>query len=332
MTIRRPTVLLTIAALGLAAALSLVPSGSSRAGTQPPLSIDPGRTETRSYPALVGAYTQAPSPAPELDPATCANLPSCDVVPLTVVQPEGVSVFDEFVLEIELRWADDTPVADDMSLELWYDPQTANAAASSATDRNPEMVRFAEPTSGKFQIVVANVSGPNTGYTLTVRSIYRKGAAPSELDAPVPTFAGPRRETPTSGVTPPTPTQATSSAPASGGAAVLEPGEIPASLPTSTLSPDGALVPAVAPPAVDPALAGLAARAGTGAVSSAGGALFRQSSSNGPPRPISPPLFVLWTVFVPLAVLGGAALAFLRLRPRALTVRVDGAAAATRPR
>jgi hypothetical protein len=75
-------------------------------------------------------------------------------------------------------------------------------------------------------------------------------------------------------------------------------------------------------PATDPALAAL--RADEGAIVAAGGGagdLFRRDDRAGTPRPISRPLLVLWTVVVPLAIAALAALAFLRLRPRALTIR-----------
>jgi hypothetical protein len=313
---RRRSVLVALALLSGSALAAVALPAALRAGSQPALVVEPGTTVTRTYPALIGTFPQGPSPSPEPDPANCANLPSCDVIPLTVVQPEGVSVFDEFALEVELRWPQDTPVPDDLSLYLWYDPQTANSAGSSITDRNPEVVRFAEPTSGAFSIVVANVSGPNTGYTVVVRSIYRRGSPPAELNPPPP---------PTFGVGSTARGGASSSAPPAGAGPTSPPTPARIVAGPPLILPSGEVAPApppslAAPAPGDPALAALDARAGD--ATAGGGDLFRRSAGSGRPAPISPPLFILWTVVAPLVVLVGAGLAFLRLRPKALTIDV----------
>jgi hypothetical protein len=55
-----------------------------------------------------------------------------------------------------------------MDLYVWDSPQGEEAVAVSAMSQEPESLRLYRPTQGKYQIVVVNFAGPNTGYKLKV--------------------------------------------------------------------------------------------------------------------------------------------------------------------
>jgi hypothetical protein len=76
-------------------------------------------------------------------------------------------------------------------------------------------------------------------------------------------------------------------------------------------------------PATDPALAAINADDAAAVAGGGAGDLFRRDDHSGAPRPISGPLLILWTTLVPALITAAAALAFLRLRPRALTIRPE---------
>jgi len=286
-----------------------------RAGTQQGMTVAPNGRASQSYPPLVGTFpsTAGVPFAPDPDPGTCASAPSCDVIPLTVIQPDGLGIFDDFSIEVTLSWTASAG-DDDLNLYLWYDPpQSSYAASSSVTSHNPESLRFASPTSGKFSIVVTNASGVNTGYAVTARSIYSKGQPPPELaGAPAAGQPGTAPQFATQGPSAATGPRASFAAPT-----FVGPGETPPSI----AEPGG-----VATPGPDPRLAALDPSVAAGLAGTP--RLFRESPTLGRPRPVSPQLLVFWTVAFPLLLLVAAAVAFRRSRPVALTAR---AKVATRP-
>ena len=72
----------------------------------------------------------------------------------------------------------------------------------------------------------------------------------------------------------------------------------------------------------DPDLAGLNPTAIAGATGG-GGQLFKEGiGPSGNPKKVPAPVLIFWTVIAPLVVALGSATMFLRLRPKALTVRV----------
>jgi hypothetical protein len=264
-----------------------------------------------NYGPLAGTFPSNPdvpfdANPPSPDPDTCANLTSCDVIPLTVTQPASLSVFDEVALVIEARWESGSAVDNDLNLYLWYDPSTGNPGGSATTHKNPEVLRFGEPVNGRYNLVVANAAGANTGYSLKVHLLHVHNERPAELDPP----SSPARSTPASGSTPapaPPPPRSPATAPVT--PLIVATGDAPLGVTPLTPVPTGA----------DPDLAGLDA---AGAQAAGGGSLFKEApGASGPPKPVPAPVLLFWTVLVPLAVMGGSGFLFLRFRPRALTVR-----------
>ena len=191
-------------------ALTTVPSSADDQGA---LAARINQTVSKDYPALIGSYPPSPDPnVPDPDPANCTNLPSCGVVHLTVEQPDNLSIFDEFAIEVVVKWDNSAPVDNDLDLYLWYDPQGANSIERSRTKSEPEQIRLGEPTSASYLLVIANVSGANRGYTVSVKEIYARGERPSELDAPTATTVG---SSSSDGRTAPPRATATTSKPAS---------------------------------------------------------------------------------------------------------------------
>jgi hypothetical protein len=317
--------LVSAAAIGVFLVVALLfTTPPARPSTQTGLTVGLNKRVTQSYSGVVGSFPPTPSPGPEPDPATCDTAPQCDTIPLTVEQPANYTVFDQFVLEVELSWPT-SAAPQDLNLYLWYDPQTGNAASVAATSNNPEKVRFSEPRSGKYFIVVANAGGANLGYTITARSSYVQGTRPAELDAS-PNFtaagAGSAGSSGSSGTGTGSGTNANASSsarpspvPAVSTPLILPSGEVPAAAAGAGAASAGAFA------ATDPSLSAIAPDASALGATSGGGQLFRTSAENGPPRPISPPLLILWTVIAPLALAAAAALTFLRLRPSALTIQ-----------
>jgi hypothetical protein len=277
----------------MVAMLVLFPARGALASAQDRITVDPGRTVTREFPAIVGV-----NPAPKQqnddlnapgdpDPGTCANLPSCDVIPLTVVQPPGLSVFDSFSLEIELRW--DAP-GDDLDLYFWYDPQGTVVAKKSVTTAATEKITFQEPTSKKYQIVVNNAAGINSGYTLRVTSRYVHGDRPSDLDAGGSTTLPFFQEDSPSAVRTPT---------------------------TNPLAPapDITTTTAFSIGDVDPDLGGLSA-------SGPAPQIFRDTAaSTGHHKPVGGGVVALWSVVVPSLVLFAVLALLYRRRPKALSYK-----------
>ena len=311
---RRAAAVAGVVSIVVTVALSAL--GAARATTQPGMTGRPNESVTQEFPPIPATLPAALGAAEEPNPARCATLPSCDVVPLTVEQPESLSIFDDFYVDVELRWDRlATPGVDnDLDLYLWLDPQSTGSLARSVTAEEPERLRFAQPTGGKYSIVVVNASGRNTGYTVVVHVIHTAGERPPELDVP---SAGPSRS-PSGGAI----VGSADGPSSSGGAASSSP---------SAVSPGGAPsvgepgLPAVIPAAVAPTpeLATLQRLDPSQlAASAAGGDLFR--TAGGPPaapRPVSGAVVALWGGLVPAATGVGALVVMRRRRPAVLAVR-----------
>jgi hypothetical protein len=259
------------------------------------MTVEPNKPATRDFPRIIGVNPAAKQQNDDLnepgdpDPGTCASLPSCDVVPLTVVQPRGLSVFDSFSLQIELRWRGSGAVTSDLDLYLWYDPQGTVVAKKSVSTNNPERITFSQPTSVNYQVVVNNASGANDGYTLAVTSRYVRGDRPSDLDLGAGTSV-PSLDV--GGTVSMFPTPSTAPSGSSAG---------PALTPSSLVASD-----------VDPDLGGLSA-------SGTAPKIFREAgTSSAKPKPVSGGVVLLWAVIVPLLAVAAAVTLLYRRRPRAL--------------
>jgi len=299
-----------VALLLAAGTLALAIAPSAAANPQDTLTVPLDRTVSRTYPAIVGddpASDQVQAPRP----TDCATLPVCDTIPLKIEAPASLSPYDQFYVTIELSWDDDPTrggAIDDLDLFFFTQFADRDPAARSVTPGQPERIRFSEPTAPDYWLTVNNTSGPNTGYKITITSVYIKGERPPELDDHGVVARPPAAEIPSS------PSGGAGTAPAPAGATSSV-----ATVPTLPTPAEGGNAPPAAPTdaptaATDSELAALAPTAVAGA-----GALFRTSgSTRGPGGPVSAATLVLWLVVAPLAVAGAALAVFLRRRPKTL--------------
>jgi hypothetical protein len=114
---------------------------------------------------------------PGVTPDDCRTAPWCDVIPLEIVAPAQLGPDQEFFVKVKLEWETQnipsnpamptTRAVNDLDLYVWDDPQGDVELAMGATEQEPEELALFRPTAGRYQIVVANYLGPNTGYRLT---------------------------------------------------------------------------------------------------------------------------------------------------------------------
>jgi hypothetical protein len=169
-------------------------------------------------------------------------------------------------------------------------------AKKSVTTEASETVSLSSPTSGNYFVVVNNALGVNSGYSLTVTSVYRHGERPAELDG----VAG--------AVRPPAPANPSP----------LADGSFAPELPSVPVPQAGVSVPGlVGVQPVDPDLAGLPSDLSPGAAND----IFRDGdTATGPREPVSGLTVAVWAGLLPVLLVGAALFALYRRRPRALTV------------
>ena len=199
MTRRRATAILLSAIL---AATTAVLAGDVGALEQESVTLPPESVVERDYPPI-----PAQDPAfvtvdhTVIDPPTCAAMPSCHLVPIDVQAPD-VAEGDDFSMSLTISWASEQvsdnnvqPLqSNDLDVFLYDDGQTAEAEGSSgyteigssASGDNPERVQVYEPLLGRYNLVVINFVGGNTGWTLTAESILGRFVTPFEVLAPAP--------------------------------------------------------------------------------------------------------------------------------------------------
>jgi hypothetical protein len=200
MTSRRAAAALVASAVVAITALVLVP-GDARALTGSRLTIPAKQTVEVDEPAIPSndpATTTAGAPP---DPETCASVPSCAVIPLTIEVPQR-NVGDDFVVYVDVSWSSQTvsdnnvqPVqSNDMDVWIYDDGQTEKAKdssgyteiGSSASSDNPEEVKLFEPLLGQYNLVVNNFSGANTGFHIKAVSTVGVFEKPFESLSPGP--------------------------------------------------------------------------------------------------------------------------------------------------
>jgi hypothetical protein len=118
-----------------------------------------------------------PTGKPGITPDDCKTAAWCDVIPLEVVIPPDLGEDEEFFVRVKLEWETQnipsnpvnptTRAVNDLDLYVWDDPQGDVEQAMGATEQEPEELALFRPTKGRYQIVVANYLGPNTGYRLS---------------------------------------------------------------------------------------------------------------------------------------------------------------------
>ncbi|MGH9040252.1 MAG: hypothetical protein ACRDZ3_08475 [Acidimicrobiia bacterium] len=299
----------------LVAALSGPATPSSALEQAQGLTVAENQTVAQEY-QPIATFNPAPDNAAtgsSITPDVCRTATWCDVVPLEVVTPPGLGPEAEFFVRVKLEWEtsnipgnplmEGQRTVNDLDLYAWDDPQGEFELAAGGTEQEPEELSLFRPTKGRYQLVVANYLGPNTGYRITatykpepiippfesLEPVFELPPLPSEApvfeppaedpepeeaEAP-PDFSGVPLETPPAPVVDPTP------------APSLEPVAVEAD-PDFEDFDDSEFTDALAAPVRNDVLQ------------------ERKARSVGPPEPASAPMVVLWMAVLPLALFGGA--------------------------
>jgi hypothetical protein len=316
---------LGVVALALALAGISVPSSPVGALDQSAATIRVAENQTveKEFGPIPGQKpVGVPAPAPSLDtPDDCKQATYCDVIPLEVVVPATLAPADEFFVSVELSWATEnipstpatpTTAVNDMDLYVWDNPQGDEAVAVSAKGQQPETLRLYRPTKGKYQIVVVNFAGPNTGYKLKLA--YKPEVIPQPFESLEPSFTPPAA--PVAEPAPAPPPVDLSDVPEP------PPPPAPAAAPAAPAAPVAAPPPAPAAPKLEPVPVEPDADFARFSDSDFDQALAagppnqdvlrqRQARAVGPVEPASAASLLFWLAAVPLAlvVMGGLWLA-----------------------
>lgn len=299
--------------LGLLMAAVGGPAGTSSALEQTQgLRVAENETVAQEY-KPIPVFNPAPDDAvtgSRITPEDCKTAAWCDVIPLEVVTPPDLANEEEFFVRVKLEWetrnipgnpvTPDTRALNDLDLYVWDEPEGEVELAMGATEQEPEELALFRPTKGRYQIVVANYLGPNTGYRLT--ATYKPEPIIPPFESLEPIFE-----------LPPLPAEAP----------VFEmPAEEPEPEPVAPL-PDFSGLPVEAPPApaVEPApsLEPVAVEAdpdfedfddsefadALAAPPQSDVLQERKTRAVAPPEPASAPMVVLWMAVLPLALAAG---------------------------
>lgn len=174
-------------AVGIALAAHLGLAGlPAHATERGPMTVESGKVATETFPALVGA-----APTSEEDirplPGDCKTYVWCDTVVLDTVTPEGLSEDDDWTLLVEVSW-DDPSGSNDIDIFLYDDGQKKGGAGytlvgSGGSADNPEKAKTLHP-DGRYNLVVLNFAGGNTGYTVKATINVSPYSSPYEVLAP----------------------------------------------------------------------------------------------------------------------------------------------------
>ncbi|HLF39929.1 MAG TPA: hypothetical protein VI854_00505 [Acidimicrobiia bacterium] len=281
---------------------------------QPGIRVEKDQTVEREFAPIPG---QNPLPVDRFGtPDDCRTAAYCDVIPLEVAAPAALDEAEEFFVDVELTWetkdVPSTPAsgmrsANDLDLYVWDDPAGDAEITFSGGETEPEHLRLYRPTKGRYQIVVFNYLGPNTGYRLKVA--YKTEVIEKPFESLEPDFEPP--DFPVESLAPEGPPVDLSDAP--------EPEAEPAEPATPVYTPD-VVVPDVTPEAVpalplepvavdpDPDFEGFDDADFDGALAAPPESNVlrqRQARVVGPPKPASAGTVLFWLAFVPLLLLVG---------------------------
>jgi hypothetical protein len=197
-----------------------------------------------------------------------------------------------------------------MDLYVWDSPQGKAALRAGATDQEPESLKLYRPAKGKYQIVVINFAGPNTGYKLKVT--YKPEVIVPPFESLEPSFRPPVAEVTEPAPVPPADLSDVPEPPAAPAPAVPAP---------EPVAPVAAPAPAPPVPKLDPVPVEPDADFAKFSDSDFDQALAvppsqdvlveRRARSAGPAEPPSPGALVFWLAVVPLLLVtaGGVWLA-----------------------
>ena len=184
--------------------LTFTSADDAVATRQDRISVDMDTERTFTYPALIGDNLATTVDGSFQTPASCASYTWCDVIPITIPDPPGLSETDEYFVRVTVRWdtvmipANDLypkRATNDVDVYLYNDPVDPEAGRNedgivyaSATSNQPESFTMFRP-KGDFWLVVSNFSGVNTGYRVEVVSSY--APLPTVFESLPPTFVPP---------------------------------------------------------------------------------------------------------------------------------------------
>lgn len=186
---------LIVGLLGFAVAgLVVAPAQPAAAYKGEDITIKPGQTLLLKKDAIPGVSVQFQSSSPHVVPLVASGTPAeceadavgCEMLPLHLDVPEDDPDLLEakgYILTVVMSWDPGQSVENlpevgtvrqnDLQGFLFQDPQIRNSAGTasftSRTQGNaPGTMIAVNPTSREHQIVVANYSGVNNGYTLEI--------------------------------------------------------------------------------------------------------------------------------------------------------------------
>jgi hypothetical protein len=302
-----------LARVGALGALMVAASGpaapSSALEQSQGLRVAENETVAQEY-QPIPMFNPAPD-NPKIKPDDCKTLPWCDTIPLEIVTPANLPDEMEFFVRVKLEWETEnipanpvmpsTRAVNDLDMYVWDEPQGDVDVAMAASEQEPEELALFRPTKGRYQIVIVNYLGPNTGYRLT--ATYKPEPIIPPFESLEPIFE-----------LPPLPVEAPAFEPPAE-VTEPEPEEAPADL--SGLPVETPTVPAVtpAPPDLEPVAVEadpdfenfddesftdvLAAPVTNDVLQE------RKTRAIVPPAPASAPMVVLWMAVLPIAVAGG---------------------------
>lgn len=180
-----------------------VTAPTARALTQERITVNEGEMFTGTYGPILPANAAANvDGSTAINTEICTAAPYCDVIPLTIGQPQTFTEDDaEYYVSIKLEWPsvviDNVPVlgetsATDLDLFIVNDPFDEEAGPDedgfvykSASSANPEMFTMFAP-AGDWNILVDNYASGPTEYTITVE--WKTAALPTPFESLPPEF------------------------------------------------------------------------------------------------------------------------------------------------
>ena len=299
-------------ALGIGALVALVIALPT---TQPATAsrVEPVRvSESAPYEQPRGPIAGQDPAGRIIGPGDCAVVPSCHVMALEVAQP-AIGPDEDFLVRLTISW-DSRPVGEsstnNLDVYVWNDPPGAAPIAQS-TVNEPETITLFRPEKPRYEIVVLNRFGPNTGYAVRAELSREALVRPFESVAPGQASRTPAR--PSSNAAP-----AAAPGPPSGRGATPTVEATASDVPAPTVTPELAPAPA-AMTEPDPQLAALADEpAGLDSLSRPAVTGSAGRGAGRAPAPVSGPAALFWMVLLPLALVGGGGVWLKRQAPAAL--------------
>jgi hypothetical protein len=203
----RPIRLLVVFAL-LAAVLPVLAGGSARAAVHSTVVLEDKKPVTNRYEPLRG-----PASGLVPIPSECAVSPSCDTIPIHFALPPDLTSDDEYFAMFEVGWETERVEGTNVNeLDVYlfdrqgdtadFQNRPVSVAKAESLANNPERFYLAEIKQPDYWLVVVNVWGPNTGYTVSAGLVVSRITKPVESQEPefVP---------PTESFEPPTPSAST---------------------------------------------------------------------------------------------------------------------------